>query len=127
MDWPRQIIQSGFKSLARKHHPDHSLDDGQAMKDLTAARDRLLKVADGPEPKPPEPVVQLRLSSAALLTLVAGGAVKIQPSDSHQITPSTVIEVTLAVDRPQGMTMPEAMFRESLRSTLDAVLFKLRR
>lgn len=39
--WEEQIIDAGFKALAKKHHPDVEGGSEEAMKELGAARDRL--------------------------------------------------------------------------------------
>lgn len=39
--WEKQIIDAGFKALAKKHHPDVEGGSEEAMKELGAARDRL--------------------------------------------------------------------------------------
>lgn len=46
MTWEKQIIQTGYKALALRHHPDKGGNDDD-FKSLVAARDRLLDLHYG--------------------------------------------------------------------------------
>lgn len=44
--WEKQIIDAGFKALAKKHHPDVEGGSKDAMIELSAARERLKLLLD---------------------------------------------------------------------------------
>ena len=50
MTWEKQLILSGYKALALRHHPDKGGNDDD-FKSLVAARDRLLELIKAVEEK----------------------------------------------------------------------------